>query len=78
MCVELFIDLLIPTTEHSNERSINLSCYYTVANRWRVFLFGLFGVVFGLFASTKCGRSLLKKYPEFFSGGLFKVKFHFK
>jgi len=58
--------------EHSNERAINLSCYYTVANRWRVFLFGLFGVVFGLFASTKFGRSLLKKYPEFFSGGLFK------
>lgn len=58
--------------EYSEERSINLSCYYTVANRWRVFLFGLFGVVFGLFASTKCGRSLLKKYPEFFSGGLFK------
>jgi len=58
--------------EHSNERSINLSCYYTVANRWRVFLFSLFGIVFGLFASTKCGRALLKKYPEFFSAGLFK------
>lgn len=58
--------------EHSNDRSINLSCYYTVANRWRVFLFGLFGVVFGLFASTGCGRSLLKKYPEFFSAGLIK------
>ena len=60
-------------SEHSNERCLNLSCYYTVANRWRVFLFALFGLVFGVFASTKFGRSLLKKYPEFFSAGLFKV-----
>jgi len=58
--------------EHSNKRWLNLSCYYTVANMWRVFLFGLFGVVFGLFASTKFGRALLKKYPEFFSAGLFQ------
>jgi len=58
--------------EHSKERYLNLSCYYTVANRWRVFLFAVFGLVFGVFASTKCGRALLKKYPEFFSAGLFK------
>ena len=59
--------------EHSNGRFLNLSCYYTVANRWRVFLFGLFGLVFGVFSSTKFGRSLLTKYPEFFSAGIFQV-----
>jgi len=58
--------------EHSNERYLNLSCYYTVANRWRVFLFGLFGLVFGVFSSTRFGRSLLTKYPEFFSAGMFQ------
>lgn len=58
--------------ESLGERWLNLSCYYTVASRWRVFLFALFGAVFGLFAATGFGRSLLLKFPEFFSGGLFK------
>lgn len=60
--------------EKSNERPTQIETYFNVGNIF--FLLGtlLFGAFFGVMASFGWGRSLLERYPEFFSGGMFSRK----
>eukprot|EP01094_Clydonella_sp_ATCC50884_P023936 TRINITY_DN5877_c1_g2_i1.p1 TRINITY_DN5877_c1_g2~~TRINITY_DN5877_c1_g2_i1.p1 ORF type:complete len:458 (-),score=94.71 TRINITY_DN5877_c1_g2_i1:39-1340(-) len=53
------------------ESPIVYSAFFTVMTRWAVFLFLIFGFVFQLLARYQWGRSLLLKFPRFFTCGLF-------
>jgi len=54
--------------EH-NKRPVQMSAYFVIGSWLMMFGLGFVGIFFALFASFKCGRSLLRKYPSFFTAG---------
>lgn len=53
------------------ERATQLGAYMEVPSLLAAIAVALFGLLFGLLANFKFGRSLLLSYPRFFSGGFF-------
>ncbi|CAG5101085.1 Similar to SCCPDH: Saccharopine dehydrogenase-like oxidoreductase (Homo sapiens) [Cotesia congregata] len=56
--------------EKNKIRPAQVQTYMILSSIWAVISVACIGAVFSLMTKCKCGRSLLLKYPKFFSGGL--------
>lgn len=56
--------------EHQQQTPIQFNMYFLIASLWGVLMTGIFGVVFKFLAARHWGRTLLLRYPSFFSGGI--------
>ncbi|XP_074094878.1 saccharopine dehydrogenase-like oxidoreductase [Cotesia typhae] len=56
--------------EKNKIRPVQVQTYMILSSIWAVISVACIGGLFSLMTKCKCGRSLLLKYPKFFSGGL--------
>jgi short subunit dehydrogenase-like uncharacterized protein len=57
--------------EKDSKRPVQIETYFVIKSFLYLLMFAIFGTIFSFLARFKYGRSLLLKYPEKFSGGLF-------
>ena len=57
--------------EKLNETPVQYSMYSCIGGLWNLFLLIVFGGIFKFLATKSWGRTLLLKYPKFFTGGMF-------
>ncbi|KDR12595.1 saccharopine dehydrogenase-like oxidoreductase [Zootermopsis nevadensis] len=55
--------------EHEKLRPVQVQTYLLIKSVFSVFALGILGLIFVVLSKFQCGRNLLLKYPQLFSGG---------